>query len=55
MKVTQRLIDGVKVLETNQWTGRYIPIVPVYGDEVVVEGERTFLSLVRFSRTRSAC
>lgn len=50
MKVTQRIISGCEVLETNDWAGKYIPIVPVYGDEVVVDGERHFLSLVRFAK-----
>jgi hypothetical protein len=35
------------VLETTEWAGRYIPIVPVYGDEVNIEGKRYFRSLVR--------
>ena len=46
-KVTQRLLTGAEVLETNPWAGKYIPIVPVYGDEVNVEGKRYFRSLVR--------
>lgn len=46
-KVRQRVITGAEVLETNDWPGIYIPIVPVYGDEVNVEGKRTFRSLVR--------
>lgn len=50
MRVQQRIMDGEDVLETNKWAGRYIPIVPVYGDEVVVEGERHWLSLIRFSK-----
>ena len=50
MKVVQRIISGAEVLETNDWAGKYIPIVPVYGDEVVVDGERHFLSLVRFAK-----
>lgn len=50
MKVTQRIISGCQVLETNPWAGKYIPIVPVYGDEVIVDGERHFLSLVRFAK-----
>lgn len=49
-KVTQRIITGLEVLETNKWAGRYIPIVPCYGDEVIVEGERHFLSLTRFAK-----
>lgn len=50
MKVTQYLISGCDVLETNEWAGKYIPIIPVYGDEVVVDGERHLLSLVRFAK-----
>lgn len=49
-RVTQRIITGAEILETNKWAGKYIPIVPVYGDEVVVDGERHFLSLVRFAK-----
>jgi hypothetical protein len=46
-KVTQRIINGAEILETNKWAGRYIPIVPVYGAEVIVEDERTLKSLTR--------
>lgn len=46
-KVTQRVLTGAEVLETNDWAGKYIPIVPVYGDEVNVEGKRHFRSLIR--------
>lgn len=49
-KVTQRIMTGCEVLETNPWKGRYIPIVPVYGDEVDVEGKRYFRSLIRDAR-----
>lgn len=47
MKVTQRIITGAEVLETNDWAGKYIPIVPVYGDELNIEGKRHFISLIR--------
>jgi hypothetical protein len=46
-KVTQRLISGAEVLDTKEWAGRYIPIIPCYGDEVNVEGKRYFRSLIR--------
>lgn len=49
-KVTQRIMTGAEVLETNAWAGRFIPIVPVYGDEVVVEGKRHWISLVRWAK-----
>jgi hypothetical protein len=46
-KVTHYILTGAEVLETTEWAGRYIPIVPVYGDEVNIEGKRYFRSLVR--------
>lgn len=45
-KVTQRIMSGSEVLETNDWLGRYIPIVPVYGDEFDIEGKRYFRSMI---------
>src|SRR3546814_6126257 len=46
-KVTHRIMTGAEILETNEWAGRYIPIIPVYGEEVNVEGVRHFRSLIR--------
>lgn len=45
-KVKQVIMSGVEVLETNDWPGKYIPIVPVYGDEFAIEGKRYFRSLI---------
>jgi hypothetical protein len=44
-KVTQEILTADDVLETIIWPGRYIPIVPVYGEEFNVEGRRYFLSM----------
>tara|TARA_R110002096_G_scaffold13975_1_gene48969 strand:+ start:71 stop:2296 length:2226 start_codon:yes stop_codon:yes gene_type:complete len=49
-KVTQYIINGQEVLETNEWPGKYIPIIPVYGEEVYIEGERHFFSLIHFAK-----
>lgn len=46
-KVTQRVLTGAEVLETVEWAGRYIPIVPVYGDEMLIDGKRRLRGLVR--------
>ena len=45
-KVTQYILTGAEVLETVEWPGKFIPIVPVYGDEINVEGKRYFRSLI---------
>lgn len=49
-KVTQYILTGAEVLDTIEWAGRYIPIIPVYGEEVIVEGQRHFRSLIRDAR-----
>lgn len=46
-RVTQTIISGAEVLEEEkEFPGCYIPIVPVYGDEILVEGKRYFRSLI---------
>jgi hypothetical protein len=45
-KVRQIIMTGADVLEVNDFPGCYIPIVPVYGDEIVIEGKRYFRSLI---------
>jgi hypothetical protein len=49
-RVRMHEMNGQQVLKTHEWAGRYIPIVPVYGEEVVVEGRRRFLSLIHFAK-----
>lgn len=45
-RVKQIIMSGVEILETSDWLGKYIPIIPVYGDEFDIEGKRYFRSLV---------
>lgn len=45
-KVTQNFMTGAEVLESKPWPGRFIPIIPVYGDEFDVQGKRYFRSLI---------
>lgn len=44
-KVKQYILTGQDVLEENDWLGRYIPIVPMYGEEWNVAGKRYFFGL----------
>lgn len=48
--VCQYILTGAEVLEENDWAGKYIPIVPVYGEDVNVEGKRYLRSLIRDAR-----
>lgn len=46
-RVTQTIISGADILEEEkEFPGCYIPIVPVYGDEILIEGKRYFRSLI---------
>ena len=45
-KVKRHLMTGAEILKTEDWVGKFIPIIPVYGDEVVVDGKRYFRSLI---------
>jgi len=49
-KVTQYIMSGAEVLETNEWAGKYIPIVPIYGEEIIVEGKKYYRSAVHNSK-----
>lgn len=49
-RVTQTILTGADVIEINEWPGRYIPIVPVYGDEIILEGKRYFVSLINSAK-----
>jgi hypothetical protein len=46
-KVSLHVLSGDAELETSEWAGRYIPIVPVYGSEFWLDGKRYFKSLIR--------
>lgn len=40
-------MSGVEILEENDWLGKYIPIIPVFGAERNVEGKTTYQGLIR--------
>ncbi len=49
-KVTRYLMSGAEILETDVWPGRFIPIIPVWGQEIHL-GEKTVRhGIVRFAK-----
>lgn len=40
-------VNAVEILEQNDWPGRYIPIVPVIGEEENINGKRMWEGIVR--------
>lgn len=50
-EVVQYLIDGSGIIEgPTKWPGKYIPIIPIWGKELVVDDERFLRGLIRFAK-----
>jgi len=50
-KVQQWVISGAEVLEgPTDWAGKYIPLVPIYGDRTVIEGKEYIHGIIRFAK-----
>lgn len=43
-------ITGTDILDETEWAGRWIPLIPCFGHEVIVEGKKQLISLTRFIR-----
>jgi hypothetical protein len=46
-KVKWCKLTAAEILEENEWAGKYIPIIPVYGEEVELDGEIIRSGMVR--------
>lgn len=43
-------LNGQEILEKTDWVGKHIPIVPVYGKMIIVNGERYISGLIKVLR-----
>jgi hypothetical protein len=43
-------IVGDKVVDKTDLPGSFIPVIPVFGDEIIVNGKRELISLIRFAK-----
>lgn len=43
-------INAIEILEETEWLGKYIPIVPVIGDELWIDGEKRLEGIVRHAK-----
>jgi hypothetical protein len=50
-KVERYLLSGQDVLESTTFPGKYIPLVPVYGEEAWRDGKRYLMSLIRKAKS----
>lgn len=49
-KVYWAKLNAIEVLEITEWPGTYIPIIPVYGDVLNVDGERVLEGVIRHAK-----
>jgi len=49
-EIKQIKCTAIEVLEEGDWASKYIPIVPVYGEEFIVENKRKKYGLVRMAK-----
>lgn len=50
-KVWQCIVSGAEILEgPNEWAGKYIPLVPVWGELLNLDGKDQFFGAVRFAK-----
>ena len=43
-------LTGMQVLEKRDWAGKYIPVVPVYGQQLVVDSKKKKFGLTRMAK-----
>lgn len=48
--ITWYKTNGVEILERTDWPGQWIPIIPVLGDEIYIEGKRILEGVIRHAK-----
>jgi hypothetical protein len=43
-------LTGMQILEQKDWPGRYIPVVPVYGQQLIVDSKKKKFGLTRMAK-----
>lgn len=43
-------LNAIEILDQTVWPGKHIPIIPVYGTELLVDGQRTWAGLIRSAK-----
>ncbi len=43
-------LNGVEIMEKTEWLGRWVPIIPVFGTELYINGKRVLEGIIRNSK-----
>ena len=49
-QIKWRKLTGMQILEQKDWAGRYIPVVPVYGQQLIVDSKKKKFGLTRMAK-----
>jgi len=49
-KITWYKATGAEILDRKDWAGKYIPVIPVLGEETWVDGRRVLRSAIRWAK-----
>lgn len=49
-KIKWCLHNGIEILEKREWPGSWIPVIPVLGDELIVDGKRILEGVIRHAK-----
>ena len=49
-RITRYIVSGLEVLDVSIIAGEYIPVVPVYGERIIVEGVEYWEGIIRLSK-----
>jgi hypothetical protein len=52
-KIMWYKLSSTEILEQQEWPGKYIPVIPVLGKEVIYKEQKHYISLTRFSKDPS--
>jgi hypothetical protein len=44
------LHNGIEILERKVWPGKWVPIIPVIGEEIIIDGRRILAGVVRYAK-----
>jgi hypothetical protein len=43
-------LTGMQILESSDWAGKYIPVIPVYGQQLIVDSKKKKFGLTRMAK-----
>lgn len=52
-KITRYIVSGIEILDSQEIAGEFIPVIPIYGEHAVVEGEDHWEGITKLAKDPS--